>query len=97
VSDIDSRGSLNGNVYQINTAVTSGAAISFIATGVGGVGGRIGVGYTASGQLALVVSTDHNLNVPAPGLAPLPTPPTGTQAPASGLLGWFQRKTGREY
>jgi len=100
VTDIDSRGALTGSLYQINTAATSGNALSTFGGAVGGVGGSLGVGYNSSGQLILVVSTDANLGVPTPPTAPLPRqvpPGAGASAPAAGLLGWFIRKAGYEY
>ena len=99
VTDIDSRGSLSGNIYQIDTASTTpNAALSTMkltSAAIGGVGGNVAIGKNASGQQVMVVSTDKDLQVPKPtagsGLSSqAPVQPTG------GLLGWFIRLTGRE-
>jgi type IV pilus assembly protein PilY1 len=99
VTNIDSRGSLTGNVYQIDTSSTAQAALLTTVqngTGIGGVGGKVAIGYNGT-QAVLIVSTDKGLVVPAPAAATLQAPPAGTQPPAAGLLGWFLRKAGREY
>ncbi|HEX4383580.1 MAG TPA: hypothetical protein VH083_11540, partial [Myxococcales bacterium] len=97
VTNIDGRGALSGNIYQIDTATATGSNPMTILTNSGGVGGKVAVGYTASGQATLVISTDKNLLVQAPGSTNLKAPPTGQAPPASGILGWFLRKAGREY
>jgi hypothetical protein len=99
VTDIDSRGSLSGNIYQIDTASTvPNAALSTMklnSATVGGVGGNVAIGQNASGQQVMVVSTDKDLQVPSPKAG------SGLKAQATtqvtgGILGWFIRVTGRE-
>jgi len=100
VTDIDARGSLNGNVYQINTAASSQPVLSVAFAGLGGIGGTLGMIMSSSNQLvSLVASTDQNLNVMPVAAPPLPSKatPAGTPPPASGLVGWLLRKAGREY
>jgi type IV pilus assembly protein PilY1 len=103
VSDLDNRGVLNGNIYQINTGATSAATgYSSIVSSVGGIGGKVAVG-TVAGVSTLVVSTDRGIYVANQSAAPAPVTGNGVLAtqtatqPAAGLLGWILRKAGREY
>jgi len=100
VTDIDARGLLSGNVYQINTAASSQPVLSVAFTALGGIGGTLGMITSSSNQLvSLVASTDQNLNVMRVGAPPLPSKATaaGISPPATGLVGWLLRKAGREY
>ena len=105
VSDIDKRGALSGSLYQLDTtATTAGAAASVITTGIGGVGGTLGVSYDSNGAATLIASTDKDIRVGKPtggGLAASATKPVytldGTDSGAQGLLGWILRRSGRVY
>jgi hypothetical protein len=105
VSNIDSRGSLSGSLYQIDTnASTAPTVVTQVATNIGGVGGTVGVSYDNTGAATLIVATDKDIRVSKPtsgGLAASATKAVytldGTDSGAQGLLGWILRRSGRVY
>lgn len=103
-SGIDSRGALSGNIYQLDTTVTTGSPLSAVGAATGGIGGTLGVAYDSTGAATLIASTDKDIFVSKPttgGLAPSATRAVytldGSDKGAQGLVGWILRRSGREY
>ena len=101
VTDINARGKLSGNLYQLDTSVASTPISSIGKTG--GIGGTLAMSFDTSGQATLVASTDAGLFVTKPTTGGFNASGTktvytldGSNNGAQGLLGWILRRSGRE-
>ncbi|MFL5428469.1 MAG: hypothetical protein ACJ79M_02540 [Myxococcales bacterium] len=102
VSQIDSRGGLNGSSYRLLLSASSNALYNYVsATGLQKVGGAGGTPMLDATTGTLIVVTDKKIlrfDPPPGGAGTLKGPSVnGRGATPTGLLSWFFRRRGLEY